>query len=233
MDGGVATINQSCGIQSSPIIDTQFWTFTVWKSEETSTPEVTIVEETSTPEETTESTTTSKTTTTTSSTTTPVATSTAATTKRRKSTTTTANTISTTTSAYQNPKCIRWLPFGTIKNITTNENQKNYSFCFHVNTTFADVTIAANTWTPCSIWKTSGAADPLINLYNISAKSILLAQNDDGLSIPELNCYAGVISYRLYTGNYLVVIDHPKCNYGYFEIRLSAELTNESKSAEE
>ncbi len=29
MDGGVATINQSCGVESSPVVDPQFWTFQV------------------------------------------------------------------------------------------------------------------------------------------------------------------------------------------------------------
>jgi len=124
------------------------------------------------------------------------------------------------------PKC---LLFSTIKNVTTNDNQRNYIFCFYVNTTIADVTISANTWTPCSTWKTSGAADPLIDFYNITNDPLLLAQNDDGNSFPAFNCYAAVISYRLYRGNYRVVIRHPKCNYGRFELRLSAETTNAFK----
>jgi hypothetical protein len=121
---------------------------------------------------------------------------------------------------------LEWLPFGTIKNITTNDNQQNYSFCFYVNKTLADVIVSANTWTPCATWKISGAADPLIDFYNITNYSILLAQNDDGNSISELNCYAAVISYRLYRGNYQVIIRHPKCNYGRFEVRLSTETTD-------
>jgi len=125
--------------------------------------------------------------------------------------------------------CSEWLPFGTIKNIITNDKQQNYSFCFYVNTTLADVTVSANTWTPCATWKKSGAADPLIDFYNITNYSILLAQNDDGNSISELNCYAAVISYRLYRGSYQVIIRHAKCDYGRFEVRLSAETTNAFK----
>jgi hypothetical protein len=69
----------------------------------------------------------------------------------------------------------------------------------------------------------------LIDLYSIQNDPILLAQNDDGNSISEFNCYAAVISYRFYRGNYRVVIRHPKCNYGRFELRLSAETTNSFK----
>ena len=94
----------------------------------------------------------------------------------------------------------------------------------------ADVTVSANTWTSCALWKASGKADPMIDFYNITnTDPLLLAQNDDGASINELNCNAAVISYRLYNGNYRVVIRHPKCNYGQFEVRLTAETMNPYK----
>jgi hypothetical protein len=294
LDGGVATINQSCGIQSAPIIDTHFWTFsiaaapttaevtsTTTTSEETTitittipegttdtttttlkettittttNPEETTITTTTTPEKTTVTTTTTTTTihdeaSTIVTTTTSTKASTTTTTPERISTstttavpttetsssstttteTTTPATILTTTTTTSNPVCSEWLPFGTIKNVTTSDNQQNYSFCFNVNTTLADVTVSANTWTPCATWKTSGAADPLMDMYNITNNPILLAQNDDGNSIPELNCYAAVLSYRLNRGNYRILIRHPKCNYGKFEVRLSAETTNAYK----
>lgn len=90
----------------------------------------------------------------------------------------------------------------------------------------ADVTIAANTWTSCDNWKISGAADPLLDLYDIHGDPILLAQNDDGNAMIEWNCYAAVLSFRLSQGNYRVVIRHAKCNYGKFELRIAAETTN-------
>jgi hypothetical protein len=288
LDAGVATINQSCGIQSSPITDTQFWTFsiaaapttvevttitpeatttttaeettatttseeitTMKTSEETATTitleEITATitfEETTTmttPEEITtatptmampeETTTITTTTTTPDETTTTTAASTTVTTSTPRITekTTIYPTTQTSTTTPSTSMCSEWLLFGTVKNITTNDNQRNYSFCFYVNTTLADVTILANTWTPCATWKTSGAADPLIDLYNITNNPILLAQNDDGNSISQFNCYAAVISYRLYRGNYQVIIRNPKCNYGRFEVRLSVETTNRFK----
>lgn len=91
------------------------------------------------------------------------------------------------------------------------------------------MTIAANTWTSCDNWKTSGASDPLMDLYDIRTAPALLAQNDDGNSIIDFNCYAAVLSYRLHRGNYQVVIRHAKCNYGTFELRLSSETTNGRK----
>jgi hypothetical protein len=128
-----------------------------------------------------------------------------------------------------NSLCSEWLPFGTVKNITTSISQQNYTFCFYVNATEADVTVASNTWVSCDSWKTSGAADPLMDLYALNVEPIILAQNDDGNSIRELNCLAAIISYRLSRGNYRVVIRHSKCSYGNFELRLSAETTNPLK----
>lgn len=74
-------------------------------------------------------------------------------------------------------------------------------------------------------WKASGAADPLIELYSLPENEFL-AQNDDGSSHSVQNCYASVLSYRLERGDYRVVIRHPKCSYGTFELRLSAEIGN-------
>jgi hypothetical protein len=246
LDAGVATINQSCGIQSAPVTDTRFWTFSIaaepTTAEVTSTTTLTTSSDQTTaitPEETTTTTTPEEITTTTTPEETTItapaetiiATPGETTTTPVKTTTITPveTTPVETTTIPSNPVCSEWFLFDTIKNITTSESQQNYSFCFYVNTTFADVTISANTWAPCATWKISGTADPLIDFYNITNNSILLAQNDDGNSIPELNCYAAVISYRLYRGNYRVVIRHLKCNYGRFEVRLSAETTNPFK----
>ena len=68
-----------------------------------------------------------------------------------------------------------------------------------------------------------------MDLFNLDDHQTLLAQNDDGNAIVEFNCYAAVISYRLVRGDYRVVIRHSKCNYGKFELRLSAEATNALK----
>lgn len=71
-------------------------------------------------------------------------------------------------------------------------------------------------------WKLSGTADPLLELYN-EPGDVLLAQNDDGNNLAFQNCYAAILSYRLSRGDYRVVIRNPKCAYGRFELRLSAE----------
>jgi hypothetical protein len=97
-----------------------------------------------------------------------------------------------------------------------------------VETELADVTIAANTWVPCITWKLSGMADPLLELYP-EPGDVLLAKNDDGNSLGLQNCYAGVLSYRLPKGDYRVVIRSPKCAYGKFELRLSAEIDQNLK----
>ena len=114
-------------------------------------------------------------------------------------------------------------------NVTTNASHPAFIFCFHVNQSSTDVIVSANTWVPCASWKVSGAADPLMDLYVIDNNLKMLAQNDDGNSIPHFNCYAAVLSYRLDHGHYRVVIRHQKCLYGYFEVRLSAETTNALK----
>ncbi|CAF1483996.1 unnamed protein product, partial [Rotaria sordida] len=120
------------------------------------------------------------------------------------STTTITPTTAITTSTTPNIICPRWLQFGLIINVTTNASHPEFTFCFHVNQSSSDVTVAANTWVPCANWKVSGAADPLMDLYVIGNNLKMLAQNDDGNSIPHLNCYASVLSYRLDHGNYRV-----------------------------
>ena len=124
--------------------------------------------------------------------------------------------------------CPRWFRFNRISNETTTANEPYFIFCFTVETELADVTIAANTWTPCMTWKLSGTADPLLELYNQPA-DVLLAQNDDGNSLAFQNCYAAVLSYRLRQGDYRVVIRNPKCAYGRFELRLSTEINRNLK----
>jgi hypothetical protein len=128
-----------------------------------------------------------------------------------------------TTSSSPKPTCPRWFRFNTISNESTNANEPNFTFCFSVETALADVTIAANTWVSCLKWKLSGTADPLLELYSEPGE-ILLAQNDDGNSLEFQNCYGAVLSYRLPKGDYRVVIRNPKCAYGKFELRLSAEI---------
>ena len=140
------------------------------------------------------------------------------------------STITTeTTTRALNPVCSEWLGFGAIKNITTNDNKINYTFCFYVDTISADVTISANTWTSCDAWKRSGAADPMMVLHNITNGPVILAQNDDGNHVDEFNCYAALLSYRLNRGRYHTIIKHPKCNYGNFELRLSDETLDPFK----
>jgi hypothetical protein len=77
-------------------------------------------------------------------------------------------------------------------------------------------------------WKLSGTADPLLELYS-EPPNELLAQNDDGNSLALQNCYAAVLSYRLQKGDYRVIIRNPKCAYGKFELRLSAEINRNLK----
>lgn len=151
-----------------------------------------------------------------------IRTSTAMTSKSTPITTEILTSTSTSTSTSSSA-CKKWLSFNTFLNISTNNAEPTFTFCFNVNKTFADVTIAANTWVPCFKWKNSGAADPLIELYSENERR-LLAENDDGNSIPTMNCYASVISYRLVHGDYRVVIRSPKCAYGNFELRFQAEL---------
>lgn len=126
------------------------------------------------------------------------------------------------------PACPRWLSFRTVSNESTDANRSQVVFCFQVEADVADVTIAANTGVTCPMWKLSGIADPLIELYTWPSDQ-LLAQNDDGNSLTFQNCYASVISYRLTRGEYRVVIRHPKCAYGRFELRLSAEIERNLK----
>ncbi|CAF1470283.1 unnamed protein product [Rotaria sordida] len=142
----------------------------------------------------------------------------------------TDNTTHRTSTAQQPslPSCPRLLSFGTVLNITTNVNESMYTFCFTVNTTWADVTVSSNTWIPCTSWKLSGAVDPLLELYS-EPNGRLLAQNDDGSHLALKNCYGAVLSYRLRKGDYRVIVRNPKCGYGTFELRLSAETKNGEK----
>ena len=143
----------------------------------------------------------------------------------RESTTTTIDTTSVTSSR---PMCSRWFSFNTISNQSTNAQYPTFTFCFSVDTVSADVTIQANTWVPCSQWKSSGASDPLIELHSESGRK-LLAENDDGNSIPTMNCFGSVLSYRLPRGDYRAVIRNPKCAYGFFELRVLAETSTSQK----
>ncbi|CAF3161842.1 unnamed protein product [Rotaria sp. Silwood2] len=210
LDSGVAAINESCGIESAPVTDKNIWTFqiskqtTILSSTTTSKvyPITTEGKTTTTARKTVESTTTS-------------------TQIISKITTTTTQTITSRVSSI--PACYQWFPFNTIVNLNTNVEHPTFTFCFTINTTFADVTIAANTWVSCSNWKSSGAGDPLIELYSENNRQ-LLAENDDGNSISSMNCYASVLSYRFPRGDYRVVIRNSKCAYGFFELRLLAEV---------
>ncbi|UJR17557.1 hypothetical protein I4U23_004453 [Adineta vaga] len=207
-DSGVVSINQSCGIESAPMKDKNFWEF--WIAPMSSSSQRPIITTGSTKKTTTKQSTTVSVTTTSSS--------------------TSSTTTSTITNIIPNQICPQWLPFGTSLKLLTSTLQPNYTFCFTVNTTFADVTIAANTWAPCSTWKISGTADPFLELFtpetNINSP---VAQNDDGNSVDHLNCFAAVLSYRLLRGNHRVVIRHQRCAYGNFELRLSSETTNSIK----
>lgn len=233
-------INQSCGIESAPITDSHFWEFNVALTLTTERLSVTEIDTmaifTSTI---------AKTTTTAiedpsmmNATSMMNSTSTMNSTSMMNNTSVTIMSTITTTSSIQTVNsttinnnltsiCPLWLPLNTIINVTTNEDHPNYTFCFTVNTTMDDVTIAANTWSPCSTWKISGTADPIMELFTPETSNGLpVAQNDDGNSITHLNCYAAVLSYRLIKGNHRVVIRHQRCAYGNFELRLLAETTN-------
>ncbi|CAF2662529.1 unnamed protein product [Rotaria sp. Silwood2] len=192
LDGGVATLNESCGVESNPINDHYAWTFQVAVTETTTIEEIY--------------------------------------TSNLLVSTTTTQEITTTRQPISPPgrECSQWLHFDTIANESTNANKPQFTFCFSVNTTSADVTISANTWVSCRMWKLSGAADPLLELYS-EANGNFLAQNDDGNSLPLQNCYAAVLSYRLQKGDYRVIIRNPKCAYGRFELRLSAEINQNLK----
>jgi hypothetical protein len=126
------------------------------------------------------------------------------------------------------PTCPRWLSLNTISNESTSADEPFFIFCFNVETSLTDVTISANTWVPCTTWKLSGTADPLLELYSELTKE-LLAENDDGNSLAFQNCYAAVLSYRLQRGDYRVIIRNHKCAYGTFELRLLAEIDRHFK----
>lgn len=138
--------------------------------------------------------------------------------------------ISSTQQSTLTPRtaCPRWLSLDTISNESTSANEPLFIFCFSVKTLSADVIISANTWVSCMEWKFSGTADPLLELYSESNDE-LLAQNDDGNNLALTNCYAAVLSYRLPKGDYRVIIRNPKCAYGKFELRLSAETDHHLK----
>ena len=182
----MATINESCGIESDPITNSNIWMFHAASVMTTDEPpmETTITQEYVYTE--------------------------------------------TTSTAVIHSACSRWLHFNTISNESTSNDDPTFLFCFTINTTSADVTIAANTWVPCATWKFSGAADPLLELYSLPNRQ-LLARNDDGNSLPFKNCYAAVLSYRLPMGNYQVTIRNPKCAHGNFELRVLTETFIEQK----
>jgi hypothetical protein len=191
LDSGVATINESCGIESAPISDHQAWVFHVPAAETTAIEEM-------------------------------------ITSKASSSTSTPLINFTTQSTLAPQLECPRWLLFDTISNESTSVAEPTFIFCFHVETLLADVTISANTWAPCTTWKLSGTADPLLELYSESNEEFL-AQNDDGNNLALTNCYAAVLSYRLKKGDYRVIIRNPKCAYGKFELRLSAEIDRHFK----
>ena len=139
-----------------------------------------------------------------------------------------SSTSTSQTTSSPRATCPRWFHFDRISNESTSVDEPNFTFCFSVEAALADVTIAANTWVPCMTWKLSGTADPLLELYT-EPNGVFLAQNDDGNSLAVQNCYAAVLSYRLQRGDYRVVIRNPKCAYGKFELRLSAEIDRNLK----
>ncbi len=191
MDSGIATINESCNIESAPIKDPQVWIFHILSGETTVIEGITTT---------------------------------------KKFLPSTSSLISSTKQPIFTPRtaCPRRFSFDTISNESTNANEPSFIFCFRVETPSADVVISANTWTPCIIWKLSGAADPLLELCSES-NGEGLAQNDDGNSIALTNCYTAVLSYRLQKGDYRVIIRNPKCAYGKFDLRLSAETDRHFK----
>ncbi|CAF1121256.1 unnamed protein product, partial [Didymodactylos carnosus] len=227
-DSGVITGNESCGVESSPISSPYFWRFHVALNQQTTDGGVTYInrsysadldQEQLTSEgrpiqyttQQTQQTSTARTTTTTR--------------------TTATNTPEIITTATQQPllsPCPRYWQFDTLVNVTTNEAEQNYTFCFDVNQFQSDVTITANTYVSCSNWKQSGAGDPMLELYCRKQWSEqLLAVNDDGNANFQ-NCFAAVLSYRLPRGTYKVVVRHPKCNYGRFELRLRLDRNSEN-----
>jgi hypothetical protein len=212
LDNGIAILNESCGVESVLTNNSNAWVFRIADATTTISEEII----------------------TSSSTQFISTTQFIPTTQQFISTTQSTSTtqfISTTTeqiSSSPRPRCPRWLNFNTISNESTSANEPYFIFCFSVETVLADVTIAANTWVPCMKWKLSGTADPLLELYS-EPGGVLLAQNDDGNSLEFQNCYAGVLSYRLQKGDYRVIIRSPKCAYGKFELRLSAEIDQQLK----
>jgi hypothetical protein len=211
LDNGIAILNESCGVESVLTNNSNAWVFRIADATTTISEEII-----------------------TSSSTQFISTAQFISTTQSTSTiqfisTTTEQMITTgQISSSPRPRCPRWLNFNTISNESTSANEPYFIFCFSVETVLADVTIAANTWVPCMKWKLSGTADPLLELYS-EPGGVLLAQNDDGNSLEFQNCYAGVLSYRLQKGDYRVIIRSPKCAYGKFELRLSAEMDQQLK----
>ncbi len=235
LDSGIAILNESCGVESVSISNPYAWVFRVAVAETTFIEEITTTQQlvSTTPEQISSTTpTTPEQISSTTPTTSEKISSTTPTTSEQISSTTPTKTeqISSTTPTTPSPRptCPRWFSFNTISNETTNANEPYFTFCFTVETTLADVTISANTWVSCMLWKLSGTADPLLELYSEPGDQFL-AQNDDGNSLTLQNCYAAVLSYRLPKGDYRVIIRNPKCAYGKFEVRLSAEIDQNLK----
>jgi hypothetical protein len=216
LDSGVAIINESCGVQSVQITDPYAWVFRV------ATAETTFIKESITTQPLV------------SNTTGRIATTEATSIKESITTqpfvseTTEQSSSTRQITTPPRPTCPQWFQFNRISNESTSANEPYFTFCFTVETTLADVTISANTWVPCMIWKLSGTADPLLELYT-EPHGKLLAENDDGNNLTFQNCYAAVLSYRLEKGDYRVIIRNPKCAYGKFELRLSAEIDRNLK----
>ncbi len=224
MDNGIAILNESCGVESVLTNNSNAWVFRIADATTTISEEIITSSSTQFISTTQFIPTTQQfiSTTQSTSTTQPISTT---------QSISTTQFISTTTeqiSSSPRPRCPRWLNFNTISNESTSANEPYFIFCFSVETVLADVTIAANTWVPCMKWKLSGTADPLLELYS-EPGGVFLAQNDDGNSLEFQNCYAGVLSYRLQKGDYRVIIRSPKCAYGKFELRLSAEIDQQLK----
>ncbi len=215
LDSGIVILNESCGVESVSITNPYAWVFQV------AVTETTFIEEIITTQQPVSKTTKQF-----------VADTTeqfvSKTTKQPVSKTTEQVSSTEQTTFSPRPTCPRWFDFNRISNESTSTNEPNFTFCFHVETTLADVTISANTWVSCMMWKLSGTADPLLELYS-EPDGEFLAQNDDGNSLTDQNCYAAVLSYRLKKGDYRVIIRNPKCAYGKFELRLTAEIERNLK----
>jgi len=234
IDSGAGILNESCGVESNPIRNSSIWIFQVEKDATTPATDIDITTET-TAMQTTEQSTIGTTEEPAMDVTERSAVKTTeqaiigateeptVKTTEKPTVKTTEQSVTTQTSSPSQVECPQWFQFNRISNESTSLAEPNFTFCFTVETTFADVTIGANTWSPCTTWKLSSTADPFMELYT-EPSGVLLAQNDDGNSLPLQNCYAAILSYRLQRGDYRVVIRSSRCAYGKFELRLTTEI---------